>query len=371
MDIILYLLSKPERIATPLDELLSRLNLYAGAYKTLANGQKLTVVISKKDLARIPEPSLYSSISFIDVKSSKNNSLNLFRIRDRISKEGLNPKLFVPSDPFRSYLMCLTLKVLFYRKSKLQLQLHGTFSQFRTQGVKSKISTILIFFAIMCSNVIRVVSITEFVKLKSMKFLARKKVILAPIPIYVPDAIPALKKVSSTVEVASLGRIHEERGIRLLTEIIRAAYQAKSNLRFHIVGSGPELATFRNHLAKEIDEGYCIYHGQKSKSEVYIFLQEMDVLINCAPLEGYGLAMRESLIQGTRVVAFQNEGTKTLKEEFPEFVMLFSNVQEAIGELDSLPNGRQMTQDEILRIRKQIIEGNTKNIQAVAASWLC
>jgi len=370
MSDVVYLLRKPEKISTPIDELIFRLNLYAEIYALENKHQKLFVLLSENDFRKISKPKIYKGISFLEVKSSEDNRISLVEIYRVLKENRITPKLFIPNDPFRAFYLCYFLKLLFFRKSKLQLQLHGVISGIRFFNMKSLASTILLNLAIFLSNNIRVVSATDFAKLNGIKFLARKRIFLAPIPIYIPENRPTGKKSNSVVSVAILGRIHEERGIKLLIEIIHRAYQANSNLRFHIVGSGPSLDSLLAEVSREMNNGFCFFYGQKTKPDAFSFLASMDVLLNCAPLESYGLAMREALVQGTPIVALRNDGTETLKAEFPKFVTLFSNIDEAIKLLTDVLPSTPMTHADVLMVRKRFSLANQNNIKAVAQSWI-
>jgi hypothetical protein len=59
------------------------------------------------------------------------------------------------------------------------------------------------------------------------------------------------------------------------------------------------------------------------------FYRKLNCLLVCAPQEGYGLSIREAVMQGVFVIALENKGTREARELFPESVYLFKTVDEA------------------------------------------
>ncbi len=368
---VYYHFWKPERIATPVGELLSRLNLYADIFQEKSHGQTLKVLIGEKDFSLIERHEIYSSISFIQVPYGKNNLVNLLKIQRAVKRIDKVPGLWIPNDPFKSFGIAVLLKLIFFRKMKIQLQLHGIVPRFLKGGLKPQVTRLLLFISMLFSYSIRTVSQDEFDRFRKLKLLSNKKIFLAPVPVNIPEQVNANKHVTSLkMKIVSLGRIHEERGIYLLSEIIQSTISSSSEVEFHIVGSGELLPQLRQGLSQEIESGLCILHGDLRGEELSSVLLQMDTLINCAPMESYGLAMREALMRGISIFALENQATKTLRMQYPAFVVLFRDAIEASAMIKERSAFQKIAEAEVLKIRDDFRDQNLKHITSVAQSWL-
>ena len=368
---VFYHFWKPERIATPIGELLSRLNLYADIFQKESCGQTLKVLISEKDFRLIARPEIYSSISFIQVSYSNNNLVNLMKIQRAVKRIDKFPGLWIPNDPFKSFGIAVLLKLIFFRKMKIQLQLHGIVPRNLKGGLKPQITGFLLYVSMLFSYSIRTVSQDEFERFRKLKLLRNRKIFLAPVPVNIPEEVNAHKHVaSSKMKIISLGRIHEERGIYLLSEIIKSTVSPSSDVEFHIVGAGELLPELRQILSQEIKSGICTVYGDLRGEDLSSVLLQMDTLINCAPIESYGLAMREALMNGVSIFALENQATKALQMQYPAYVILFRNTIEATAMIKERSAFREIACVEALKIRDDFREQNLKHIISVAQSWL-
>jgi glycosyltransferase involved in cell wall biosynthesis len=92
------------------------------------------------------------------------------------------------------------------------------------------------------------------------------------------------------------------------------------------------------------------------------------MLLNCAPSEGYGLAMREAILSGTPVIALRNEGTSELKSKFPEMVFLFNTVDEAVREIKA-HLGQEVSLDLVKKYRQEQAASDEIAVQSLIDSW--
>lgn len=368
---VYYHFWKPERIATPIGELLSRLNLYADIFQKESHGQTLKVLISEKDFRLIARHEIYSSISFIQVSYGKNNLVNLMKIQRAVKGIDKFPGLWIPNDPFKSFGIAVLLKFIFFRKMKIQLQLHGIVPRNLRDGLKPQITGLLLFISMLFSYSIRTVSQDELERFCKLKPLSNKKIFLAPVPVNIPEEVNAHNHIaSSKMKIVFLGRIHKERGISLLSEIIQSTVSSSSDVEFHIVGSGELLPELRQSLSQEIKSGLCTVHGDLRGAELSTVLLQMDTLINCALIESYGLAMREALMRGVSIFALENQASKALRMQYPAFVVLFHDAIEATAMIKERSAFREIASAEVLKIKDDFRDQNQKYISAVAQSWL-
>jgi len=366
---VFYHFWKPERIATPIPELLFRLNLYAEAYTKKSGGNTLKVLIKDKDLTHIGDPNIYAGITFVVVPYVRNNVVNLFRMRKRIRHISLTPSLFIPNDPYRSFALVFLLKIFFFNGVKLQLQLHGTISGGFTLSLKKQVMRWATVCAILLSHSIRTVSESDFKRLSSFQILKKKEIFYAPVPVHLPNSLKGFSNTRIQKNIIFLGRIHEERGIDILIEVVKTCNFSNSNFIFHIVGDGPRLSELRHTLATQTSTGGCVFHGEIHGESLVKVLRDMDVLLSCAPKESYGLAMREALLEGVPVFALVNDATRNLKEQFKDHVALFESVSEALHVLFNHLEILKISEKQTAHIRETLFLENLANIDSVAKSW--
>ena len=367
---VFYHFWKPERIATPIPELLFRLNLYAEAYTKKSRGNTLNVLIKDKDLSHVSHPNTYTGINFVVVHYARNNVVNLFRMQKRIRHICPTPSLFIPNDPYRSFALMFLLKAFFFNGVKIQLQLHGTIPRgfalsLRTQAMRSAAVC-----AILLSHSIRTVSESDFKRLSSFQILKKKEIFYAPVPVSLPYKFKGFSNTRIQKNIIFLGRIHEERGIDMLIEVVKACNFSNSNHVFHIVGDGPRLTDLKHKLETQTSDGSCVFYGEIHGEGLINVLQDMDALLSCAPKESYGLAMREALMEGVPVIALANDATHKLKVQFKDHVALFESVSEAVRLLFDQVESLKISEEQTARIRETLFLENLANIDSVAKSWI-
>jgi glycosyltransferase involved in cell wall biosynthesis len=176
-----------------------------------------------------------------------------------------------------------------------------------------------------------------------------------------------LRRVSVDRTLGLVGRLHEERGIDFFCEILEKVSEEKLSYKFIVIGDGPE---------RKMVEDFCFRHthvavdlkGNLLKSKVLESYQSMNLLLSCAPSEGYGLALREAILSGTPVVVRSNEGTRELKSIFNEMVYLFDSVDEAVLQVESCLKTAVSTEvvEKYRAIQSRIEEAS---VQALINSW--
>jgi glycosyltransferase involved in cell wall biosynthesis len=178
------------------------------------------------------------------------------------------------------------------------------------------------------------------------------------------------ERTASNRNIVFLGRIHEERGIDLLIQIVKSVVSQNSQVKFHIIGDGELLPLLRERLSGEVQSGFCTMYGSLHGEELSSALRKMAMLINCAPVESYGLAMREALMQGLPIFALKNEATMALQQQFPAYVVLFQDAKDAAKSIVDYSTFQEIDRSEVLKIREYFLVDNIRNIDAVAQSWV-
>jgi glycosyltransferase involved in cell wall biosynthesis len=143
--------------------------------------------------------------------------------------------------------------------------------------------------------------------------------------------------------------------------------QLDQKYSFLVIGDGPErtlIEAFKNknpHFPLKL-------LGSLSRSEVLERFESISILVNCAPSEGYGLAMREALASGSSVIALSNEGTRELQESFPAMVHLFNDADEACNLIQAL-YGKSPDLDLIKAYRIRQRDLNDFGMDLLVKSW--
>jgi glycosyltransferase involved in cell wall biosynthesis len=348
--------------ATPVDELFQRFELYGRQLgeTTQPNPKKFHI------FGNIPSINLPIDSNFIDYRFAGKGFFKSLIFTAKFLLR--NPKTkfsLIAGDIWLGNLLVFFLKLMFAGKLKSQVSLHGlpNFSN----NLVVKIIKIFVFKLLIKDNdSIRVVSTHLGDYLVNTFKIDRSKIFVAPIPIVVRNII---KSNNRSTDLAIIGRLHKERGLRLACQVIENCLRQKEGVSTVIIGSGPEVS-FLNDWIQTLPNPSSVSHlGQLSNSEVMRKLGATKILLNCAPTEGYGLAMREALILGTFVLAYRNETTFELSQNFPDAVFLFSEIQEACEIINNILSGGIPKFDNIEIMNRQINLDN-ESLKVLIDSWI-
>jgi hypothetical protein len=92
------------------------------------------------------------------------------------------------------------------------------------------------------------------------------------------------------------------------------------------------------------------------------------VLLVTAESESFGVAMREALLHGVYVVAFENQATMRLKKEFPKFVFT-SRSNKELAELAIKLRNRRIPFKDIQEIYYFFAKEQNISVKEIASSW--
>lgn len=235
----------------------------------------------------------------------------------------------VCSDSGISLLVALWLKSLKPFRTAIQIQFHGDIYNFHKNtglGDLARVcfSRLGIFFA----DSIRVVS--EFQKQEIVKISknAAKKFVLAPVPIDWRK-IPT-EKVDSKIDIAFIGRLHPERGIEELLEVLNLVKEIQPTTKILIAGDGPCLDFAKIAMFRWIQNSTCFLPGFLNPTQIKNVYATSRILISTAPREGYGLTIREAALSGMQVVARDSDGVKEAFVSYPHSIHIYSEVHNAV-----------------------------------------
>ncbi len=107
--------------------------------------------------------------------------------------------------------------------------------------------------------------------------------------------------------VAQVSRIIDYKGIYDFVNVSKETVKKNDNIRFVLIGDGPEFNNLKKILVKENLEEYVYMLGRKDN--VIEHLKYIDLLILCSYIEGLPLGPIEAFSQGVPVIATNIDGT--------------------------------------------------------------
>lgn len=302
-------------------------------------------------------PSVEKSASFI-------KRLRELRRELSDSKEKVT---LVCGDIQQSFLIALILKLVCGNFLHIQIQFHGdTYTYRSATGIKGFTRVCLSRLGIRRADSIRIVSKFQVDEIVRISPSARVKLVIAPIPV----DFSRVARVSAAIrfDIAFIGRLHSERGILELIEIVRILLTEKSGIRVVIVGDGPLRKKIESDLAPWINNSTISILGLLSGAEIQNIYASTKVLISTAPKEGYGLTLREAALSNLFVIARKSKGVVEAQESFPAGIETYSNVQEAVMSIrQRLDESRRPMDAKIEAIQ---VKTDAKGIDRLLDSWL-
>jgi glycosyltransferase involved in cell wall biosynthesis len=264
---------------------------------------------------------------FKSVEGNKNALRRVFALMREIQQSHSKFTL-VCGDNQKSLLIAIYLKLFTGSKVRVQTQFHGNTYAFRfNKGPRGILRVCLSRIGITFSDSIRIVSKFQMEEIISIASKSHQKFVLAPIPIdYSRIAIPLNSK---TIDLAFIGRLHQERGIVELIEIIKLVKDLFSEIKIVIAGEGPMRPQIEEQLSCWIEKGDVIMRGYLSGEQILDLYSETKVLISPAPREGYGLTLREAALSQVLVIARYSKGACEAQNSYPNQIKTFSNLSEA------------------------------------------
>jgi glycosyltransferase involved in cell wall biosynthesis len=323
---ILFLLPDVERASTPLKELKARHVAYlsGGNFQSLRVNLFGVVVIGKSK----KEGRLDHNMENLSVIFTHETRLNLllypFRVARLVRKRNIDPDWIVAGDGHLSLLYALLIRFLSCKSAKIQVSLHSEFGSFNQRNLKALVLSIPLRVMKNKVELFRFVSINQSLQFTTRLKLFKSKHIVVPVPI-IPIGSPA-RTLPGKSYLGFIGRIHMERGVEEWTWIARHT----AGFEFLVVGSGPLEGFMKDQLPSAKFTGYVESEGL---SEVW---STVAILLSCAPLESYGMVLREALLHNVPVVSRRNAGSEELHTKFPDLVKVYDDPNVAVSLIEQL-----------------------------------
>ena len=265
---------------------------------------------------------------FKSVEKNKNTICRVFALMREIQKSSSQFTL-VCGDNQKSLLIGLYLKMFIRSKVRVQIQFHGDTYTFRfNRGLRGILRVALSRIGIIFSDSIRIVSEFQSEEIASFAPKSHQKFVLAAIPIdYSRIANPLNNK---KIDLAFIGRLHQERGIIELIKVLKLTKEASPEIKIVIAGDGPMRPHIQQQLAFWIEKGDVSMRGYLSGEQIRALYSETKVLISTAPREGYGLSLREAALSQVLVIARHSKGAWEAQNSCPDQIRTYLTLSEAV-----------------------------------------
>ena len=344
-------------------QLLSRWASYAKVVSEISGGEDICVYSSARKFRRQKSRNLV-------VNELQGKTLRFVyefsQIMKEISRFGSRYTV-ICGDNQISLLLGLLLKCRFKKAVRLQIQFHGdTYSFAANKGLAGCLRVLMSRFGIRFADSIRVVSKFQIDEIKMLSKCSHQEFVVAPIPINffkVPESL-----LESDFDVILVGRLHPERGTSEIVRIIDALNQRSSDLRVGIAGTGPEEGWMKSVLGENHSGNSVRFLGLLNDLELRDLYSRSKILLSTAPLEGYGLSLREAALSGLNVVAKKSKGAAEAVEVYGESIRLYENQEQAVNMIIETLIDSAIVNVAALRNLQKSLDENSVN--SLVKSWL-
>lgn len=312
---------------------------------------------------------IYPSLEMVPVSTSTAYHFHfLIRLIRRCLLQSKAPTLLIAGDPWKDALIVLAIKrMLWWVPIYSQISIHGDLVKQESSLLKRMIKKTWLFISLKDSDSVRVVSEHLRDELIEEFGIPQSKIFIAPIPVSLREREETQQ--SSKHFIGFVGRLHYERGLNEFIEIISKLSRSSMEFNYLIVGDGPDRASFLEKLSSIVGPKKIDYRGFLNEDELSKVWRDCKILLSTAPSEGYGLTLRESLLNGTFVVARKNAGTLAAQVEFGYGIHLYRDIDEAVTFIESLIR-EAFPAYAIEEIRQQVLKSNKKSLNSLINSWL-
>jgi glycosyltransferase involved in cell wall biosynthesis len=200
------------------------------------------------------------------IEGKKSTILRFIALRKQIKSEEIRTAL-ICGDNQESLLMALALKISLGPLIGIQIQIHGnTYSFGVNRGIKGILRVFLSRVGFIAADSIRVVSKFQIEEIEKLSGGATKKFVLAPIPIDFSRV--ALTSMPVRFEVAFIGRLHLERGISELIQLVKMLKIRRPETTIVLVGDGSLRNKVKNELSRWLDDSTISVPGFYSAEQI-------------------------------------------------------------------------------------------------------
>lgn len=142
--------------------------------------------------------------------------------------------------------------------------------------------------------------------------------------------------------IVFVGRLlYEQKGLDYFIDIVKLIIKKCPNVKFIVVGDGPDRYQFEKHISDEKLVNYVECVGNiKNIGQYY---SDASVLISTSRWEGFGLSITEAMSHGVPVVSFDNEGpSEIISSGLNGFLISDYNCNEFASKIELLITNREL-----------------------------
>ena len=275
------------------------------------------------------------------------------------------PAVISSPDPFVLGFFVILLSKFMSRIPKIQIQCHGDFGDKDWQrfNLKNFIFSKLAGFVLRQADQIRCVGKSQSEKIIASYRIDQAKIVIAPIPTKNEDLLPPWERPLTPV-VAFLGRLHKERSVQVWANTAKEIYLMNKNVKFFIIGDGPERKNFENMLL-EIPGVKYTFFGKVKNEDALVLLSKSSVLLSSALFESYGMAMVEAAKIGLPIVSKSTSGALDLVTAYNSI-----HIGDTPKELADLTLAALNQEKRGGITGPEFLNSETESVGAVVNSWL-
>jgi glycosyltransferase involved in cell wall biosynthesis len=313
--------SEPQKLAVMLDprgiigkgglSVISRHNKYSEMLGSRTHGEKTLIV-----LTLVPRGTPASQLPATIVSFTSRITWILGSVRFLLNNRS-RIYLFVTGNPWESFWVTWLLKNLSCIRARLQVQFHGDFCdvKWKSMSWKNKLRFKSLPLVVGLCDDVRFVGKVQYLNTTKMFPSLRDRSVLAPIPFHLGEFQVQPFDPHDHFTIGIVGRIHKDKGIDNTLRFIHCLSLSEYSFSVIFVGEGPE----RPRVTSTLDALEVDFHitGHVMGDELEIAWHSIDVVLSMAPVESFGLVLREALARGKRVVATLNGGVIELQSELP------------------------------------------------------
>jgi glycosyltransferase involved in cell wall biosynthesis len=278
-------------------------------------------------------------------------------------------KLIIAGDPWESYWSAYFLNKFLKRKIPIQIQVHGDIAHplWKKINLKNRFRFILAKSSLDKCEVIRCVSKEQKFNLINTFGIDQRKIVVIPVPIEVVTKPSVPTKRPRTIGL--IGRIHEDRGIWNFVELVKNLNRLDKSFKLLIAGDGPARDKFIHQLESVIAKNRIKYLGQISQGKLRSSWKYIGVLVSMAPVESYGMVLRESLLAGVPVWAIASSGVVDLLDSVEPGTVKVLDLKKAESELHK--DFKSLLKVKVgPKFRDKFIKENSSYADKLARSWI-
>ena len=252
-------------------------------------------------------------------------------------------------------------------------------THFKTLDKRAK-AFVRVFTKICCNTVEQVIVPTEKVRDLLLKYSVYRDISIVPTGVNLKKFNPELYPKEEVLKLRQhfglkaedkvllyLGRISKEKNIAEIIEAMPEYMRTRDQVRFLIVGGGPEMENLKQTVADQKMQDKIIFTGPQPWDNIGLFYQLGDVFVSASQSETQGLTYIEAMAAGLPVVAKKDKCLEDiLNPGWNGFDFTDRNgLMEGLDAVFFNENNTPFGENARLKVRKYSSEEFARNVEGV------